>query len=729
MSIELQMEYLPMQFPGRPDLRFEIAIDLRERDPIVDDVLGGHFYHELLVGLMLDLLEPGDGFIDLGANLGVFSLTAAAAGCRVLAVEANAAVAACLAESRRRNGFKQMEIENLAVSDKPGTVMFFPDKEWGRVLPEADGSARAVQVPATSVDALLAAHNWPSAKLVKMDVEGSEIAAVNGMRGLLTSAEPPILIYESNVATLGKRGLKRHDLMGALEELGYRNYWVRPHQLVPLSSSDFMPLFAVDLLAIKGDLPRLKRWRLGQSLTAEQQLRLFVQSVIGRSRAEQQLVWGLLGDAPTGFFDNPLAAALRGKLIADFGPLKESGQRIADAEAATPAQQPCRVLHITSWETTCGIATYAQNLVRHLGTQGVQCDVAPINRTETMWMTRSDFRKVLDKAIESARSADAVHVQHEFNLFAASGNLRLSLKHFRYLLAHLHRTGKPVVVTLHTEPFVPQKKSVRNISSLLKSIMSRRIWKHYVGPRLNSRRVQVLVHSEKSRLRMIQSGVKAEKIEVLPHAVPNPLARDLAVEKSVAKANLGLPEGCVLLSMFGFVSTYKGGAFAAGLLDRLPPYFHLALIGGAHPDDLDDRAIDNVIAASGRAGDRLHITGFASPELRDLYHCATDICLAPYLKKTNLSSSGAITWALSSGRPVIASKIPAFVELNRRYPCVALAAPEAPNEWVWNIHRIIGDEDFAAQLVTNALEYSVEVGWDKTAVRIANIYRSMIGKA
>lgn len=728
MSAEVKLEYVPMQFPGRPDLRFELALDLRERDPIVDDLLGGHIYHEMLIGLMLDLLEPGDGFIDLGANLGVFSLTAAAAGCRVLAVEANATLAACLAESRRRNRFEQMQIENLAVSDKPGSVAFIPDKEWGRLLPEGVTSARAVNVSATSVDALLAAHHWLGVKLVKMDIEGSEIAAVSGMRGLLTSPEPPILIYECNSATLGRHGLKRRDLMQAIEALGYRNYWVRPHQFVPLSASDFMPLFAVDLMAVKGDLPALKRWRVGRPLTEEQQLHLLVQAVIGRSKPEQHRAWCELGEAPARFFDDPLATAVGRKLIADFGPLNKSGQRISDAETAA-AQPLCRVLHITSWDTTCGIATYAQNLVKHLATQGVRCEVAAINRVETMWMTRSDFRDLLDKAIESARSADAVHVQHEFNLFAASGNLRQSLKHFRYLMAHLHRTGKPVVVTLHTEPFVPQKRTLRKIPSMFKAMVSRHMWKYYVAPKLNSRRVRVLVHSEKSRLRMIQSGVRAEKIEVLSHAVPDPFARDMAMTKPVAKANLGLPEECVLLSVFGFVSTYKGGAFAAGLLEHLSSHFHLALIGGAHPDDLDDRAIDNVIAASGRASDRLHITGFARPELRDMYHCATDICLAPYLKGTNLSSSGAITWALSSGRPVIASKIPAFMELNRRYPCVALAAPEAPHEWVWNIHRITCDEDFSAQLVTNALKYSVQFGWDGAAARVANIYRSMIGKA
>ena len=35
----------------------------------------------------------------------------------------------------------------------------------------------------------------------------------------------------------------------------------------------------------------------------------------------------------------------------------------------------------------------------------------------------------------------------------------------------------------------------------------------------------------------------------------------------------------------------------------------------------------------------------------DLYHAATDICLAPYIDD-NLSSSAAITWALTSGKPI-----------------------------------------------------------------------------
>jgi len=68
-----------------------------------------------------------DLVVDLGAHVGVFALAAAAAGCRVLAVEASQANARLLEASAARNGFEHLRIVQAAASDQRRRLAFCPE--------------------------------------------------------------------------------------------------------------------------------------------------------------------------------------------------------------------------------------------------------------------------------------------------------------------------------------------------------------------------------------------------------------------------------------------------------------------------------------------------------------------------------------------------------------------------------------------------------------------------
>jgi len=81
----------------------------------------------------------------------------------------------------------------------------------------------------------------------------------------------------------------------------------------------------------------------------------------------------------------------------------------------------------------------------------------------------------------------------------------------------------------------------------------------------------------------------------------------------------------------------------------------LHIIGGKSQDDTSDfmnRLLKKVKKL--KLKDRVLISGFVSEEKISEYFAKVDICLAPY-NDWRLSSSGALTWALTSGKPIIAS--------------------------------------------------------------------------
>jgi Methyltransferase FkbM domain len=102
-------------------------------------------------------------------------------------------------------------------------------------------------------DALVSQHRLETVDFVKIDVEGSESAAVRGMAGLLSRSPAPIVFYEANGHTLDFYDESCQGLKAAFANLGYRSFYVDVvgARLVPVEPDDVQPDCFVDYLAIK----------------------------------------------------------------------------------------------------------------------------------------------------------------------------------------------------------------------------------------------------------------------------------------------------------------------------------------------------------------------------------------------------------------------------------------------------------------------------------------------
>lgn len=384
--------------------------------------------------------------------------------------------------------------------------------------------------------------------------------------------------------------------------------------------------------------------------------------------------------------------------------------------------QPLSVAHISTWKIPCGIATYCENLVTSLSKLGVDNTVLPIHPATWKSMLPVDIENWVNETIEATSNHSFVHIQHEHGIFGHELGAKFSLKRFRSLLDGFSKKGKPCVVTFHTDP-PPCRK--RGLERVITSQLRRYRWKKYIGPyfRDHCKNVFAIVHSPNSRKVFVKHGLSAERIRVLQHPCLAP--RHARLENSEAKLQLGYASDIRLITLFGFLGKYKGHDLVMEALRKLPPNYHFAMVGGMHPEAKDNYLDSLLNQMPNDLAQRIRITGWVDKQTADKYFAATDVCVAPYRGDTLLAGSGALTWGLSSGKPVIASKIEAFTSVNREAECMLMFTPDMVNELAWAIERVDTNESLRNRLVSNATQYCEKNSWEKLAPTFLEVYEEL----
>jgi FkbM family methyltransferase len=200
---------------------FAMSLDLRQ---FVDRTIYCQGEWEPLeTALFAQVLRPGDRVVDVGANVGWFSLLAARlvgpAG-RVDSFEANRATFALLQNNLALNGCSNVIAHCRAVGEAPGLVRT-ARREAGNdgadTVELTDGGDDAVAL--VRLDTVLAGARL---RLIKLDIEGWEAKALRGAEGLLSGAEAPDLVFEYTPEFLRSAGDDPRELVSWLEGIGYR---------------------------------------------------------------------------------------------------------------------------------------------------------------------------------------------------------------------------------------------------------------------------------------------------------------------------------------------------------------------------------------------------------------------------------------------------------------------------------------------------------------------------
>lgn len=157
------------------------------------------------------ILANGNVFIDVGANIGIYSIIAASQGpdVKVYAFEPEDNAKNCIEASASANALKNIKVFSVAVSDHEGDGVFFLDlhNHGGNSLIKESidhgGDIAKVKVRLTTLDTFVRQEAISRLDLVKVDVQEHEHSVLMGGRQAIEKFRPVVLI-ESNLKDLNQ---------------------------------------------------------------------------------------------------------------------------------------------------------------------------------------------------------------------------------------------------------------------------------------------------------------------------------------------------------------------------------------------------------------------------------------------------------------------------------------------------------------------------------------------
>ena len=204
------------------------------------------------VDLVNTIAPTGTTVLDLGAFVGSFAIPVATLGYKVLAFEPNKRSVSYLRAAIEKNKLaERVSVIEAAVADDCYEASLFKDGPHSHLINLNDETNKTEHVRVVTVTEVLSQFGIEDVSFVKMDIEGSEIAALAGMRKLLAAGCIEAIVYEANGYRLLQNGHSPQQLKSVFEEYGYRSYLLLPNRLIPVEVSDIQPSNVADYLAVK----------------------------------------------------------------------------------------------------------------------------------------------------------------------------------------------------------------------------------------------------------------------------------------------------------------------------------------------------------------------------------------------------------------------------------------------------------------------------------------------
>jgi FkbM family methyltransferase len=205
-------------------------------------------------------LQPGDVFVDVGANIGLFTLIAAnrvGSTGQVIAFEPTAVTYRRLLHNVQINRFKQVKCLQLALSDGDGALELMQSVDgfdaWNSLARPTMGKAfTSERVHAVGWDQYAKQQDLiGSVTMMKIDVEGWETRVLSGGQEMFARSDAPVLQVEFSDEAASGAGVSCHILYRTLEGFGYRMFIYKPEicAIVPDSMREEYPY--VNLIAAK----------------------------------------------------------------------------------------------------------------------------------------------------------------------------------------------------------------------------------------------------------------------------------------------------------------------------------------------------------------------------------------------------------------------------------------------------------------------------------------------
>jgi FkbM family methyltransferase len=196
-------------------------------------------WFEVEMEMWRDEIKSGMTVIDVGANVGVYTFSAAnrvGENGKVIAVEPFSKCVECLEETRKINNLQWVEICAGAAGESNKTVKLslHQASELNEIIKDgSDITGNYEEVECFTLDSLVEKHQLSIVHWLKLDAEGNEIEVLQGSSRILSEFKPHIL-YE-NIAGIHSSNIPVAEF---LLSIGYELFYYQPFlkQLIKLES-------------------------------------------------------------------------------------------------------------------------------------------------------------------------------------------------------------------------------------------------------------------------------------------------------------------------------------------------------------------------------------------------------------------------------------------------------------------------------------------------------------
>ena len=227
-----------------------LKMNLRLDEHMQSQIFWYGYYSRDIVLLLNRILLPGMVVMDVGANIGEITMAAAqrvGSNGHVYSFEPMRTAYDCLTEHLKVNELRQVTPIAKGLSNKTGVATIFRAESTykdgsrhdglGTLFPTSSRSETAGNIKLTTMDEFCAETAVTRIDLVKIDVEGAELAVI---RGGLKSIDrfKPYLIVELQTETAEDAGYKPADIIALLKTVGYRFFIIgRKARLRPMNQA------------------------------------------------------------------------------------------------------------------------------------------------------------------------------------------------------------------------------------------------------------------------------------------------------------------------------------------------------------------------------------------------------------------------------------------------------------------------------------------------------------
>ena len=201
-----------------------VSVEVRTGTPLEVERADGLMEESEILTDVLDELSGDDVFLDIGANVGIYSLFAARTGASVVSFEPHPLNLQSLRLNIDRND-ADVTVFPAALADTPGsTELFVAEAEAGSgthtLAPDQVGD-ESITVDVATGDALLADGEIPDPTVAKLDVQGAELLVLRGLETTLAEGALDVIYLEIHPNQIEKLGGSVDDLQALLADHGF----------------------------------------------------------------------------------------------------------------------------------------------------------------------------------------------------------------------------------------------------------------------------------------------------------------------------------------------------------------------------------------------------------------------------------------------------------------------------------------------------------------------------